>query len=354
MKTAFRTRFGAYERLVTLFGLAGAPAAFQRWINKVLGNLFGDVCAAYLDDVINITEGDLMNHWNTVKEVLDRLNKAGLKLDPNKCDFATKETKYLGYLISVDEGIKVDHEKIKAIASWEAPKDVKGVRSFIGFANFYRNFIKDFARVSGPLQKPTKKGTPFRWDTEQQEAFNLLKQLFTTTPILAMWQDERETVLETDASGWATGGCLSHYGSKGLLRPIAYYSKNLTPTECNYSIQDKELLAIIRCLNEWRSELIRLSKPFNILTDHKNLLHFMTSRKLTERHVRWSQVLAQFDFRLDFRSGKQSERPDALSRRTQDIPKNQEDPRLKQREFQLIQHTWILSNKKIMRLSYRC
>ena len=147
---------------------------------------------------------------------------------------------------------------------------MKGARSFIGFANFYRNFIKDFAQVSGPLEKLTKKGTPFRWDTEQQEAFNLLKQLFTTTPILAMWQDERETVLETDASGWATGGCLSQYDSKGLLRPVAYYSKKLTPAENNYSIHDKQLLAIIRFLNEWRGELIGLRKPFNILTDHEN------------------------------------------------------------------------------------
>ncbi|KAI0993173.1 hypothetical protein K3495_g15011, partial [Podosphaera aphanis] len=139
-KTAFRTRFGSFEWLVTPFGLAGAPAAFQRWINKELGDLLGETCSAYVDDVVIFSDGDLQDHWNKVNQVLDRLAKAGLKLDPNKCDFAKKEIKYLGFIVNVDEGIKVDPEKIRAIAAWEPPKNVKGVRSFLGFANFYRTF----------------------------------------------------------------------------------------------------------------------------------------------------------------------------------------------------------------------
>ncbi|KAI0995750.1 hypothetical protein K3495_g12432 [Podosphaera aphanis] len=150
-KTAFRTRFGSYEWLVTPFGLAGAPAAFQRWINQVLGDLLGNTCAAYLDDIIIFSDGDLADHWVKVQQVLKRLRDAGLRLDPQKCEFASKEIKYLGFIISVKEGIKVDPDKVKAISTWEVPKNVKGVRSFLGFANFYRGFVKNFAEISNPL-----------------------------------------------------------------------------------------------------------------------------------------------------------------------------------------------------------
>ena len=204
-KTAFRTRFGAYEWLVTPFGLANAPAAFQRWINKELGNLLGETCAAYLDDIIIFSNGYKEDHWNKVREVLKRLDNAGLKFDPQKCQFAVKETKYLGYIINVEQGISADPKKIQAILTWEAPTSLKGVRSFLGFANFYRGFIKNFAHITDPLISLTKKGTLFRWGQEQDAAFINLKHSFSTAPILAMWQEDRDTVLETDASGWATG-----------------------------------------------------------------------------------------------------------------------------------------------------
>ena len=147
--------------------------------------------------------------------------------------------------------------------------------------------------------------------------------------------------METDASGWATGGCLSQFDDNGCLHPVAYHSKKLTPTECNYDIHDKELLAIIRCLKEWRGELVGLQKPFTILTDHKNLKYFMTTQNLTERQIRWSQLMAEFNFSINFRAGKKAERPDALSRRAQDVPKRDDDPRLKERESQLLKDEWM-------------
>ena len=340
-KTAFRTRFGAYEWLVTPFGLAGAPAAFQRWINSVLGKLLGVTCAAYLDDVIIFSTGSLEDHYIKVKEILTRLAKAGLKLDPKKCEFASKETKYLGFIIAVGQGIKVDPDKVRAISNWQRPVDVRGVKSFLGFANFYRNFIDNFAQISAPLHELTKSKKHFDWQNIHESAFEKLKTCFSSAPVLALLHEDGTTVLETDASGWATGGCLSQYDANGKLRPLAYHSKKLTPAECNYEIHDKELLAIIRCLNEWRGELIGLQNPFVILTDHKNLEYFMTSRKLGERQVRWAQFLSEFNFRIQFRSGKKSLRPDALSRRAQDMPKDPDDPRLKEREFQLIHDSWL-------------
>ncbi|KAI1002161.1 hypothetical protein K3495_g6045 [Podosphaera aphanis] len=318
-KTAFRTRFGSHEWLVTPFGLAGAPPAFQRWINQELGGFSGSTCSACVDDVIIFSDGDLVDHWNKVDQVLVRLNKAGLKLDPQKCEFARKEIKYLGFIVNVDQG----------------------VRSFLGFANFYREFIENFARISAPLQDLTKKGTMFHWSDQHQKSFHRLKSLFITAPVLALWDGELETVLETDASGWATGGCLSQIKPGGKLQSTAYYSKKLSPAEYNYDIHDKELLAIVRCLKEWRNELIGLKKPFQILTDHKNLKYFMTSKRLTERQVRWAQLLSDFNFKLKFRAGKHGGRPDALSRRAQDVPMSLKDPRLKVREFKLLKDEWL-------------
>ena len=197
-------------------------------INQVLGNLLGVTCAAYLDDIVIFSRDTLEDHWSKLHEILNRLSKAGLKLDPKKCEFASKETKYLGLIIKVGEGIKVDPEKLKAIASWDIPKDIKGVRSFLGFANFYRNFIINFATLAGPLQELTKKNATFRWTVDHQNIFNSLKRLFINAPILAMWRENRPAVLETDASGWATGDCSSQYDETGHLHPITHFFKKLS------------------------------------------------------------------------------------------------------------------------------
>lgn len=341
-KTAFRSRFGSFEYLVTPFGLAGAPAAFQRWINTVLKEYLGDFCSAYMDDVLIYTDGDLTDHWQKLNLVLGKLQEAGLKLDLKKSEFAVQRTKYLGFIIELGKGICVDPEKVKAIQEWEAPTNIKGVRSFIGFANFYRAFISNFTELAAPLLPLIKKGTNFHWGKAQRDSFEAMKTRFISAPILAMWHEDRITVLEADCSGWAMGGCLSQYGEDGLLYPVAYFSKKLSPAECNYEIHDKELLAIVRCMEEWRGELVGLAKPFVVLSDHKNLKYFQTTRKLSERQVRWSHYLSQFNFKLQFRAGKNSERPDALSRRDQDMPQSQNDERLKERIFQLLKDEWVV------------
>jgi hypothetical protein len=247
--------------------------------------------------------------------VLQRLKDAGLQLDIDKCEFEVKSTKYLGFIIEAGKGIRMDPEKVKAIIEWATPQSVKGVRSFLGFANFYRQFIRGFSEIVAPLTDLTKKtDTTFQWTREADCAFKLLKELFTTAPILTQFDPDRETVLEADSSGWATGGVLSQYDEENLLRPCAYFSRKNSPAECNYEIHDKELLAIIRCLQEWESELSSVPR-FKIITDHKNLRYFTTLRRLTERQMRWADILSRFDFTLQYRPGKLGVRPDALSRR---------------------------------------
>jgi len=179
-------------------------------------------------------------------------------------------------------------------------------QTFLGFANFYRQFIRNYSSITTPLTELTRKDTGFRWTDAADRAFTTLKRLFTTVPILLQFDPDRETVVETDSSGWAVGGVLSQYDDDGLLRPCAYFSKKNAPAECNYEIHDKELLAIIRCLQQWESELASLSH-FTIVTDHKNLRYFMTLRQLTKRQMCWADILSRYNFSITYQPRKQNE-----------------------------------------------
>ncbi|KAI1000108.1 Transposon Ty3-G Gag-Pol polyprotein [Podosphaera aphanis] len=321
-KTAFRMRYGLYEWNVLPFGLTGAPATFQRYINWLLRDHLDDFCTAYIDDILIFSSGSREDHQEKVKIVLRKLQDGGLTLDIMKCEFEVKKTKYLGYIIDVDQGIRMDPEKVKAIREWEIPKTVKGVRGFLGFANFYRTFIKNYSDLVLPLTRLTQKDIPFVFDNECKRAFSILKEKFVMDPILAIFDPDRRTVLEPDASNWAVGGVLSQYDNNGILRPVAFFSKKNLPAECNYPIHDKELLAIIRCLEEWDAELRSTKDPFLILTDHRNLEHFMQARHLNERQMRWAQTLSRYNYQLNYRPGNKAVIPDALSRREQDIPEH--------------------------------
>ncbi|KAI6622526.1 hypothetical protein MCOR07_011848 [Pyricularia oryzae] len=316
--TAFRTRFGLFEWLVCPFGLAGAPATFQRYVNGVLGDTLGDYASAYLDDILIYSSGSKSDHWSKVTRVLDKLAAAGLNLDLDKSAFAVKEVKYLGFIVKAGEGVQADPEKIKAIRDWEAPTRLRGLRGFLGFANFYRDFIDGYSILTAPLLALTKKGTPFRWTEELEGAFEALKHAFLQTPILAQWDDAKDTRMETDCSGAALGGCLSQKGTDGLWRPVAFHSAKLTDAQKNYTIHDKELLAVIACLKAWDAELRSVRRPFLILTDHKTLEYFSKPREVSERQMRWAETLSKFNYNLRFRPGRLAGVPDALSRREQD------------------------------------
>ncbi len=334
-KTAFRTRYGLFEWLVTPFGLTGAPATFQRYINRTLQEYLDEFCSAYIDDVLIYSSGSLSDHRKKVRKVLQRLQEAGLQIDIDKCDFEVKSVKYLGFIVEAGKGIRVDPEKIRAVEQWEQPKTVKGVRGFVGFANYYREFVPDFSTVAMPLTALTKKDTPFIWSDQCEEAFKRLKALLISAPILAQWDPDRKTVVETDSSGYAVGGALSQYDDEGTLRPVAFFSRKNNPAECNYPIHDKELLAVICCLKQWDAEL-RSVPVFEVWTDHKNLEYFYKKQQLSERQVRWAEVLARYNFQMTYRPGKEAVVPDALSRRDQDMPADEFDERLAGRCFQLL------------------
>jgi hypothetical protein len=331
--TAFRTRFGSYEWMVTPFGLANAPSTFQRYINWVLRDLLDETASAYLDDILIFTDGTLSQHHDDVRQVLKRLQDAGLYLELKKCEFDVRTTKYLGFILEAGKGIRMDPEKTQAIQNWQPPTTIKGVRGFLGFANFYRRFIPNFGRLADPLTQLTRKDTKFIWGEEQQQSFQQLKTAFLSDETLVAFDPDKRTVVECDSSGHALGGTLSQEQEDGTLRTVAYLSKKFNPHESNYPIHDKELLAVVRCLEEWDSEL-RGTKEFEVITDHKNLEYFTYKQKLTERHVRWSLFLSKFQqMKIRYRPGQANVRADALSRRDQDMPHEDTDERIVSREF---------------------
>jgi hypothetical protein len=317
--TAFLTRFGLFESLVMPFGLTGAPATFQRFINDALREYLDQFCSAYLDDIL-IYSKTKEEHTIHVRQVLERLRKAGLFAKISKCEFFVTETKFLGLIVG-REGFKMDPEKVKTILEWKTPRSATDVLRFNGFCNFYRRFIRDYSKIITPLIDLTKKNAPFNWTRACEDSFQLLKNTVASAPTLKPFDWTKEAIIETDASDFVSAGVLSQHDDGGVLRPVAFFSKKHSAVECNYEIYDKELLAIIRCFEEWRPEVEGSEIPIKVLSDHRNLEYFMSTKMLNRRQARWSEFLSRFNFKIIYRPGKQGEKPDALTRRSEDLPK---------------------------------
>jgi len=201
------------------------------------------------------------------------------------------------------------------------------VQKFLGLTNYYRRFIKDFARIAIPLHVLVRKEKKWKWEKEQEKAFGKLKAVFTTEPVLAIPDIDRKIRVEVDASDYTTGGVLLTKCENVKWRPVAFISKLLNAMERNYEIHNKEMLAVIRCLEVWRHYLEREKLEFEIWTDHKNLQYFMTSQKLNWRQAKWVLYLSWFNFVLKHIPGKSIEKADGLSKRSdwQGVKKDNED-----------------------------
>ncbi|KAF7567774.1 hypothetical protein PtrM4_143650 [Pyrenophora tritici-repentis] len=325
--SAFITPYGLYQYTVMPFGMCNSPGTFQAYINDVLHEYLDEFCMAYLDDVIIFSE-TLDQHEKHLVQVVSRLADAGLPMDILKSDFITTEVKFLGLIITAD-GIKMDPDKVSAIQDWKLPQSLKDVQAFLGFANFYRRFIRGFSDIAKPLTHLTK-GDPklFKMTKEAERSFLALKVAFCSDVVLAHFDPDLKTIVETDASDYVYAAVLSQVQPDGSVRPVAYLSKKMSPTECNYEIYDKELLAIVRAFEEWRPELAGVPEAVEVLTDHRGLEYFRSKRNLNRRQARWAEFLEEFDFRIQYRPGKQGTKPDSLTRRTGDLPDSVTDDRV--------------------------
>ena len=226
---------------------------------------------------------------------------------------------FLGYVVATD-GVTMNEKKVESIKLWKAPASVRDIQIFIGFANFYCRFIKNFSAICAPITNLLK-GDPkkFFWGREQHEAFEDLKRPFISAQILCHFYPELETVVETDASNYALGCILSQFHGK-RLHPVTFHSRNLSLAERNYDIHDKELLAIVVAFIEWRHYLEGTEKPVTVYTDHQNLQYFLTTKIWMHRQIRWAQKLCGFNFKIVYRPGTKGGKPDALSRRPEYRP----------------------------------
>jgi hypothetical protein len=280
-KTAFRTRYGHYKYNVMPFGLTNAPATFQTLMNNIFRDLL-DVCVVvYLDNILIYSKNkkDREKHLRTV---LERLKENKLNGKLSKSSFYQEEVEYLGFLVS-SKGIKPNPTLVDCIKKFPRPTIVKELQSFLGLANYYRTFIDGYAKITWPLSSKTGAtgSTILNFDNNMIQAFEKLKEMLCSTPVLIIPDPTGTFEVTTDASedAMAVGAVLSQDNW-----PVAFESKTLNPAQVNYPVHDKEMFAIIHALVKWRNFL--LGKHFIIYTDHKSLTFFKTQSKLNSRQRR--------------------------------------------------------------------
>lgn len=209
---------------------------------------------------------------------------------------------------------------IICIRKWKDLTCVHDIQVFLGLTNFYKRFIPNYSKLCVPLTSLLKKDVPFSWNLSARQAFADLKRIISTEPVLRNFDPALPCVVETDSSDFALGAVISQVSPlDGLNHPIAFYSRKLLPAELNYQIYDKELLAIVAAFKHWRHYLEFSTKPTLVLTDHKNLEYFSTTRNLSRRQVRWAEILGDFNYVISYRAGRNNQAADALSRKDQPL-----------------------------------
>lgn len=213
----------------------------------------------------------------------------------------------------------MDPSKVKAVVEWAAPGSRKDLQRFLGFANFYRRFIRNYSSIAAPLTALTSSSVKFLWSDSAERAFQQLKSRFTSAPVLITPDPSRQFIVEVDASDVGVGAVLSQRSpTDNKVHPCAFYSHRLSPSERNYDVGDRELLAVKNALQEWRHWLEGAELPFLIWTDHRNLEYMKSAKRLNARQARWSLFFSRFNFTLSFRPGSKNAKPDALSRQFSD------------------------------------
>jgi len=307
--TAFICSEGLFRYRTMPFGLCNAGATFQRLMDIVMSGLTYDICLTYLDDVI-VFGSTIQEQFSRLRQVLERLQKAGLKLKPSKCSLLVKSVSFLGHTVS-EGAIGVDYEKIRHVVEWPVPRTLRETRGFLGLCGYYRRFVKDFGRIAAPLHALSEKNRRFSWTEECQTAFETLKQALTSPPVLSMPNQDDKFVLDCDASQCAIGAVLSQI-QDGVEKPVAYASKKLSKSERNYCVTKKELLAVVFFVKYFRHYL--LGPRFLIRTDHAALQWLHRMPDPVGQFARWIGFLEEFDFEILHRSGSRHSNADQMSR----------------------------------------
>lgn len=314
-KTAFLTKYGQFQYRKMPFGLKNAPCCFTRAITLILQGLLWHEVLAYLDDIFVLGKS-FSHHLENLKKVFERFRKYNMKFKPKKCALFQKSVVFLGKEVS-QEGTKVTEETIDKVRDWPTPKCIRDVESFLGFANYSRDHIPNFAEISGALYELTGSKATFHWERKHGQAFSQLKEVLINPPVLSFpSKDGGSFILDCDASNYSVGGCLSQL-QDGVEKVIAYSSFVLAPYQRRYCTTRKELLAVVRLTRQFRHYL--LGKKFIVRTDHNSLIWLMRFRYIEGQLARWLEELSQYSMHIIHRAGKKHLNADALSRMPDDL-----------------------------------
>lgn len=312
-KTAFTSHLGHYEFNVLSFGLRNAPSSFTRILTDIIRPAIGRCATIYLDDIL-IWSKTFDSHKDNIKEIFSLLLKNGLRVNLEKCEFCKEVIKYLGFLLS-KEGIRIDDSNIRPLLDCPAPKNVEQLKSFLGMASYYRKFVEFFAHIAHHLTTLTRHDTPWKWGSDEENAFQEIKRRLTSPPLLHYPSFELPFYIDCDASNWAVGSCLGQIkliDGKETEVPIAYDSKHLSDTQKKWSVIERETYAVIVALQKHYHFIF--GRRIIIRSDHKPILALLNSKDATGRRGRWSMYLQQFNSDIIYRPGKKNRNADFLSR----------------------------------------
>jgi hypothetical protein len=305
-KTAFTTRYGLFEYLVMSFGLTNALAHFTYLMNSVFMPELDKFVVVFIDDILIYSKNE-EEHAQHLRIMLTRLREHQLYAKFSKCTFWLGEIQFLGHVLSA-KGIAVDPSKVKDILEWKPPTTVHQVQSFLGLASYYRRFIPDFSKLVKPITSLLKNETKFHWSSKCNEAFEQLKVLLTTAPVLAQPDINKPFDVYCDASGSGLGCVLMQEG-----QVIAYASRQLRRHEEHYPTHDLELAAVVHALKIWRHYL--LGNICHIYTDHKSLKYIFTQSELNMRQRQWLKLIKDYELEIHYHPDKANVVADALSRK---------------------------------------
>ena len=308
-KTTFTCPFGTFAYRRMPFGLCNAPATFQRCMMSIFSDYVEKSIEVFMDDfsVFGASFDDCLHNLSLI---LKRCVETNLVLNWEKCHFMVKQGIVLGHIIS-EKGIEVDKSKIDLVRHLPSPTSVREVRSFLGHAGFYRRFIKDFSKVAQPLCRLLQKEVSFEFNEACEKAFNHLKDLLTTAPIITPPDWSIPFELMCDASDYALGAVLGQRKNK-QPHVIYYASRTLNDAQLNYSTTEKELLAVVFALDKFRSYLI--GTKVIVFTDHAALKYLFTKKEAKPRLIRWMLLLQEFDIEIRDKKGCENVVADHLSR----------------------------------------
>ena len=310
-KTAFISCKGLYEFNRLSFGLTNGPATYQRMINNVFNDMLYSSVLAFLDDVI-IFSRSFSDHLKHLENAFNKVEEFNLRMKPSKCTFLTKETYFLGFIISPD-GIKSDPKKIESVRNFGRPRTQRDIRAFLGLTGYYRCMIKNYGDIAKPLTDLLKKEckTKIEWNEKLEASFQELKSRLITAPILSHYLPGHQLILYTDASNYAMGWILCQIQEE-KERVLEFGSKLFNSTQLNYCTSDKEMLSIVTAVLKLRHFLS--GEQFIIRTDHHALCFLMKVKDPSQRLTRYALRLMEFDFKIEYKSGKSHGHVDALSR----------------------------------------